>query len=663
MNERISYSLKMELLSDAILGSGYSIPGGEDIAVRKDKLGFPRMAGATLKGLLRESLENYLVWTGGNADTLIALLGEEGRSDTDESRKLRMTDLTLENPPKLPDDCYGLRSFTAMENGLAKEGSLRSAACLRRGLCLAGTLSCSSADASLAQAAVENLKWVGTLRNRGFGAVRCSLEPLQSAKNLETVTPGNCLRYRLELCTPMCVTNLAQSYANGYETRGYLPGSAVRGMVLSALVAAEPMEFATRKSVLLSDAVRFTNALPLCGDQGGIPPPKGFYENKQGGDFESVLLRGTVTPGNKRASLGNICRIEGDKLRCTSAQTGGDMRITRKNRDQDQGMYTARYLAAGQMLEGYIYCDNPDLAPLLGGTFHHEIWLGADRSCGCGLCRLVALEVISQPDYLQWSYAPTDEIPAQLTMELLAPTAMRGENGNPVGLDEKTLATALGVETVRVDACATSLVEVGGFNRTWGCAVPALTMYDGGSTFLLTCTPPPTFAALRRLELSGLGLRRSEGCGQVLFLRNLAGIRGHSTELNGAAHDETPAVLLRRARCRWLLDNVARIQQLTHLPNVRERISNSQLGSIQALCEEGIAKGGDKSALLKFFEHNETERGAQHGDKFASVRRELAPIWERSLGETLGVPCTDTDAGRLLLLCDLLDLSRKEAGK
>lgn len=55
MRKRVTLLLTMELLSDAIIGSGYSVPGGEDIAVCQDTEGFPYLKGTTLKGLLLES--------------------------------------------------------------------------------------------------------------------------------------------------------------------------------------------------------------------------------------------------------------------------------------------------------------------------------------------------------------------------------------------------------------------------------------------------------------------------------------------------------------------------------------------------------------------------------------------------------------------------------
>lgn len=42
MNRRITLHVQMRLLSDTILGAGYSIPGGEDIAVCKDQNGYSK---------------------------------------------------------------------------------------------------------------------------------------------------------------------------------------------------------------------------------------------------------------------------------------------------------------------------------------------------------------------------------------------------------------------------------------------------------------------------------------------------------------------------------------------------------------------------------------------------------------------------------------------
>ena len=75
---RVTLRVSMELLSDTIFGSGFSIPGGEDIAVCQDSAGYPYLKGTTFKGLLRESMENWLDWTGSGRDALDVILGRAG---------------------------------------------------------------------------------------------------------------------------------------------------------------------------------------------------------------------------------------------------------------------------------------------------------------------------------------------------------------------------------------------------------------------------------------------------------------------------------------------------------------------------------------------------------------------------------------------------------
>ena len=49
MSGRVTLTVTMELLSDAIFGSGYSIPGGEDVAVCQDEAGYPSLKGSATR--------------------------------------------------------------------------------------------------------------------------------------------------------------------------------------------------------------------------------------------------------------------------------------------------------------------------------------------------------------------------------------------------------------------------------------------------------------------------------------------------------------------------------------------------------------------------------------------------------------------------------------
>lgn len=184
--------IEMTLLADAVFGNGLSIPGGEDIATQMDDQGFPYLKGNTLKGMFREELINLLGWTGKDEketdETVCTLMGEDGSEQLDETRKVRFSDLVI-NPElrktveEETDDLAEhiamftyTRDFTSLEDGMAKEGSLRQCRTVKSGLHFYGTCYCAKEDAELVREVLSLIKWVGTMRNRGFGKVSIVVE-------------------------------------------------------------------------------------------------------------------------------------------------------------------------------------------------------------------------------------------------------------------------------------------------------------------------------------------------------------------------------------------------------------------------------------------------------------------------------------------------------
>lgn len=186
--------IHMHLLSDTIFGSGMSMPGGEDICILTDEQGFPYMKGSTLKGIFRSELINYLDWSGSDSYDIMQIvskiLGEGGSNQLDRKDKLVFSDLTLddrvmevvsrENAAKqeILDMFSYVRDFTALENGLAKKKSLRSVRCIKSNLNFYAVCFCDKADADLVERVLRQIKWVGSMRNRGFGKVSLDVEEI-----------------------------------------------------------------------------------------------------------------------------------------------------------------------------------------------------------------------------------------------------------------------------------------------------------------------------------------------------------------------------------------------------------------------------------------------------------------------------------------------------
>ena len=178
--------IKMELLTDTIFGNGMSVPGAEDISVLHDKDGFPYFKGTTFKGIFREELERYIEWTKDetlNANEFLGISGEGGEgsmifSDFVLSPAVRhavMEEIGCGRISEVLDSMTELRTFTRInENGVADEGSLRIARCVKKGLVFYSDIDCGGMSEEIVKEVLGLIKWIGTMRNRGFGKVSVS---------------------------------------------------------------------------------------------------------------------------------------------------------------------------------------------------------------------------------------------------------------------------------------------------------------------------------------------------------------------------------------------------------------------------------------------------------------------------------------------------------
>lgn len=659
MKKQVTMTIHMKLLSDAIFGSGYSIPGGEDIAVCQDAQGFPYFKGSTFKGLLRDALEDWLCWTGDSKSQLNALLGERGWDGLEDDRRIHLTELRPYNPPKAAESCFSFRTFTSLENGVVKTGSLRTASCICAGLCFSGMLTCREDDAELLRNALACIKWVGTMRSRGFGQVRVTGR-ISGEKPLSVpdIKKAGCIRYRLRTVSPVLITDLSRSRGNGMETRGFIPGTAIRGMVMSLLSAQQPEWFSAHRRELLGDGTRFLDAVPVYRDLPVLPAIMGFYEDKEETRFESVIQDGTFSPGLKRADVGSFCAPENETLFCWSAESSGSTRIAiSADGEYQTEVFQTRHLDAGHEFEGYIQLCHPEFAQQIIEALHEDIWIGADRHSGFGRCELILTEAINEPAWLEaYGCRCGNNYDKDLYLLAVSPFTMLDASGSPCGLNLSYLAQALGVGEVAVKVCSTSIREYGGYNRTWQSRVPAAQMYERGSLFHLVCDRSPNPERLAALQRSGVGIRRAEGFGQILFLEpalleNLKRKKHIKPGLNAAVSSDAEN---RRHRCRWVMDNAWKIRQA--------KLSASQIGSLQAICEECVAKGGDLNSLNIWLNKNLSERGARHGNRFQIISTFVNSVLSGEMDDD-GVSHSHSMIERLETLTMLLDFSRKGSRK
>lgn len=191
------YKIKIDLLSDSIFGSGYSVPGSIDIESLYDKNGLPYMKGKTFKGNLREVAEELVDLLGEDyRESLVNLFGEENQgvenwktlkiSDCQLARPIRETINNrikegLISPEEVRESLTEVRASTSIdsETGSTKEGSLRTARLVKKGLTFELDLSLgremTDKEKGLLAASVLGLRNIGGSRTRGKGQIQCRL--------------------------------------------------------------------------------------------------------------------------------------------------------------------------------------------------------------------------------------------------------------------------------------------------------------------------------------------------------------------------------------------------------------------------------------------------------------------------------------------------------
>ena len=669
---RCMLTVRITLLSDTLFGSGNSIPGGEDIAACTDEKGYPWLKGTTFKGLLRESFENLLVWENGTEEDLTAVFGASDWNGKDEERRLQVTAFYPEKLPPDPDECFSLRTFTKLEDGIIASGTLRTANCIRKGMTFVGILFCGDGDCEHICSAVSGIRWGGMMRSRGLGLLRCEVTDRSVIKEtpVSVIKEASVLRYTLRTELPVIVTDRSRSTNNSLETCPCIPGETVRGMVIGTLARQNAAFFGTHRRELLSASVRFTDALPVLGEGVSIPSVRGFYESKDDSDgLRQVLLDPDIPAGWKRAGLGSFCMPRASCGQNASVQnasgtilygkagTENVLRIARGHDEEAARPFRSAALSAGQEFTGYIFLDDPSFSEAVSGMLCETVWLGADRFEGFGRCTVTDVRPVGQPAWIDEYGYREDELPGKtLFLLALSPLCMTDRNGEPCGIDCGALAALLGVQTVSLEACDASLCSRDSYNRTWGCRDSSVMMYERGSLFRLSCEPAPLPERLRSVEINGLGIRRAEGFGTVLFLppRLIASLHAKKELSPGRQTSEQQSAAFRRAKYQWVMNNAG------NLTDRSTRLSRSQLGSLQAAVESG-----GKEALDAYFQNVDT-RGVQTRNRYENVKKLCDKVFSDPLDRLLGAalpPNASEAAERIVLLSLLFNYCRKNGGQ
>lgn len=334
---------------------------------------------------------------------------------------------------------------------------------------------------------------------------------------------------------PIRIADDKTSQMGQTDSLSYIPGSSIRGAVIGELIREGKGEDQAYMNQFLSDKVRFLNAYPVWVSADKkiplLPALKGFYESKedtknQKKAIENVLQCGKVTPGHKKASMGSFGYVDGECFHFGNVEKMNDLRINIGRGTDKRNIFRNQCLCPGYTFAAYVQAKDAELVEELLSVLQKmkedgSLILGNARSQGLGRCVIKEVERSALP---YEDYAMDEGAEGSVYMLLLSDMTMRDELGENVGIDIEVLKKKTGLRDLRIEACATNMVGICGYNRQWGARVPSAVMYDKGSIFRFTFTGCLSKEKLFEIENEGLGMRKNEGFGRVLFLKNFEAI-------------------------------------------------------------------------------------------------------------------------------------------
>jgi len=359
------------------------------------------------------------------------------------------------------------------------------------------------------------------------------------------------LHYRLRLRSPAIVSTLSGD-PNSAATQPFIPGSALRGVLAARLIAdgvtGDSDEF---RRLILSGDVRYLHAYPELAAARSLPSSSSWRSEKaepnraidlaafsgdidasiDADDFrtiwaEEALVSVPAPFGAASASAGTrsiAAPSIGSRVHQQRDRVKG--RPWKDRSEQPHGaLFAYEYLEPDQVFRGVIQimpaaaADIERIKTVLGAE---PILVGRSRRAGYGGEAEAQFTGQAQREYENVSGSISGDIAAGARFRAFLASAYVGRHQATGQIDPSALQQELRRRIgVRVERSRWAFETVGAFNQKWRLEVPQAQAVAGGAVLVLEATAAIPAAVLRAIEDEGLGERRVEGFGRVLFLEH-----------------------------------------------------------------------------------------------------------------------------------------------
>ena len=510
----LRYILKIKLLSDMCCGTGEGDGIRQDISSTYDKDGFPIIYGRRLKGLLRDKVEfmqergyiaegmsEKIFGTGyfkgnirvGNAQlSNINELKEELECLTDDQRKII-------NPTSIEEIYTVDRYSTAIDNGIAKEHSLRIVGMFPKGIEFKAVIemdfSKDSDEFTVIADACKLLRNMGVGRNRGYGEVRCELSEDEENEKYENVRVPN-----QEIDT---ISYIIKNEDNIILKNSYITGTALQGYFANRIAKGN---YGISVNELL-DNVKFSMAYPTNSMvEETYPMPLGMVSEK-GNPYKLFSLADgyEIKKGVQYVRTSGYYRKKDNK---TISKPDIDTLVNYHFLKKQKLLYTVKCMSKGHYFFGHIHADKDYIKVIVDiinadkGIMH----LGAATSAEHGKC------VINIQSFDKRKENETNSCVKKAVFELLSDGIIIDDfacNRSDINELKNEVSKIVNCDPEDIKELYTDTLEIGGYNKKWGMPRQNYIAFAKGTQLVIE-------AEQIKLSEGYIGILNNEGYGRYI---------------------------------------------------------------------------------------------------------------------------------------------------
>ena len=372
--------IEMELLSDAIPGSGEGIAGIIDGDITYNEFGIPHIPAKRIKGILRESARDLQDAGLLNADQIDRIFGVSGQ---EKGTELKLADGHVPDYENLRDFlktitrgatykklaslfnqeavldyyCYTRSQTTINKNGVAQKDSLRTFRILKKKLKFYFNVVCPDGCEEDLENILKVTRAFGTSRTRGTGEIKLQIRDKESPDySTEDVPAAEDRFIDSDLCTiKLGIHNVEQLLVTSQvgktqDSEDYIPGSfilgAMAGRYISEYCSSTPHEDKDFQAIFLQGKVRFENAYPCQpGDNVYFPGPISFVKEKDKNHYIDLtdenkienIINGKI---QTKGTIGSFVKLGGTTVEYVSTETEMEYHHQRPPKDRSIGHAT-----------------------------------------------------------------------------------------------------------------------------------------------------------------------------------------------------------------------------------------------------------------------------------------------------------------------------------